>query len=125
MTSKYSKIIQVTIVCACFTTGFTIKIIFEFFAVLSGLAAKWYAIEALRHGIPVGSGLALFLFFQFNPKIRKWLEEVVIEVSKVVWPTKKDTLSMTAVFCVILILSGVVLGLFDLSASAVMRFIMN
>ena len=122
---KHSKIIQVSVVLACFTAGFTMKMIFEFLAVLFGPVSKIYDIEAVRHGLPISCGLILFCVLQFHPGIQKWLEEVVVEVSKVVWPTKKDTLSMTAVVCVILILSGVVLGLFDLSAGAVMKLIMN
>ena len=122
---KYSKVVQVSFVAVSFIVGLTVRVIFEFFAVVSGSVAKIYAIETVRHGVPVACGAVLFLFLQFNPKTRKWLEEVVTEIHKVVWPGKKDTLSMTTVVCVILILSGMVLGLLDLSAGAVMRFIMS
>ena len=123
--TPYSKIIQVSLVASCFVVGFTVRILFEFLAVIFSPAARLYAIEVFRHGIPVGVGIGLYLFLQFHPKTQLWMREVVTEVCKVVWPTKKDTLSMTLVVCVILILSGVVLGLFDLSAGAVMKFIMN
>ena len=122
---RYSKVVQVSFVAVSFIVGLTVRVIFEFFAVVSGAAAKIYAIEPVRHGVPVACGIGLFLFLQFNPKTRKWLEEVVTEIDKVVWPGKKDTLSMTAVVCIILIVSGMVLGLLDLSAGTVMRFIMN
>lgn len=123
--SKYTKIVQVSGFLFSVVVGYCIKVIFEFFAVLFGPVAKVYGMEVFRHGIPVGVGLACFFIIQFHPKVQKWLMDVVIEVDKVVWPTKKDTFSMTAVVCFILILSGVVLGLFDLSAATLMRFIMN
>ncbi len=122
---KYAKIIQVSGVLFSIVIGYCIKVIFEFFAVIFGPVAKIYGMEVFRHGIPLGLGVACFCVIQFHPKIQKWLMDVVTEVSKVVWPTKKDTFSMTAVVCFILILSGIVLGLFDLSAATLMRFIMN
>lgn len=122
---KYTKIVQVSGVLFSITVGYCVKVIFEFFAVLFGPVAKIYGMEIFRHGIPVGLGLACFLIVQFHPKIQKWLMDVITEIDKVVWPAKKDTFSMTAVVCFILILSGVVLGLFDLSAATLMRFIMN
>ncbi len=122
---KYAKIIQVSGVLFSITVGYCIKVIFEFFAVLFGPAAKLYGMEVFRHGIPLGLGVVCFCIIQFHPKIQKWLMDVVTEIDKVVWPTKKDTFSMTAVVCFILVLSGIVLGLFDLSAATLMRFIMN
>ena len=125
MGDKYAKIIQVSGFLFSVVTGYCIKVIFEFFAVLFGPVAKIYGMEIFRHGIPVSLGLLCFFIIQFHPKVQKWLMDVVIEIDKVVWPTKKDTFSMTAVVCFVLILSGIVLGLFDLSAATLMRFIMN
>ena len=122
---KYSKIIQVINVLASVTLGYCVRILFEFFAVIFGIVAQAYSIEALRHGLSIGTGVACFAILQFHPRIHGWLKDVVVEIDKVVWPTKKDTLSMTVIVCVILVLSGVLLGLFDLGAGTVIRYILN
>ena len=122
---KHIKIIQVSNVLIALTAGYCLRVLFEFFAVLFGPVAKAYSLDGFRHGLPVAFGILVFAVLQFHPRIRKWMQAVVSEIDKVVWPTKKDTFSMTAVVCVILLVSGVVLGLFDLSAGTLMRFIMN
>ena len=125
MSSKYSKIIQVSSVLAGFIAGFVVRTLLEFSATLFGFMAKLYAEDWVRHGVPVAIGLFVFFLLQLHPKIKTYLLEVVTEIDKVVWPSKKDTFSMTCVVCVVLVVSGAVLGLFDLSASAIMRLIMN
>jgi preprotein translocase subunit SecE len=49
----------------------------------------------------------------FIDAARDYLRDVVAELKKVVWPTRKETLGSTAVILVIIILSGVFLGLVD------------
>ncbi len=122
---KYNKIIQVINVLTSITVGYCVRILFEFFAVIFGVVAQAYSIESLRHGLSIGGGVICFAILQFHPRIHGWLKDVVVEIDKVVWPTRKDTLSMTAVVCVVLVLSGVVLGLFDLGAGTLVRYILN
>ena len=123
--SKYAKICQICNVFLAFTAGFSIRIFLEFSATLFGPVARIYSIDVFRHGLPIGVGVLCFLILQFHPKIKNWMLEVVTEVAKVVWPSKKDTFSMTFVVCIILIVSGLVLGLFDLTAGSVMKYIIN
>ena len=122
---KYNKIIQVINVSTSIIIGYCVRILFEFFAVIFGVVAQVYSIEAVRHGVSIGAGVICFAILQFHPRIHGWLKDVVVEIDKVVWPGKKDTLSMTAVVCVILVLSGVVLGMFDLGAGTLLRYILN
>ena len=122
---RYNKIIQVINVLTSITLGYCARILFEFFAVIFNVVAQVYSIEPIRHGVSIGVGVACFAILQFHPRIHTWLRDVVVEVDKVVWPTKKDTLSMTIIVCVILVLSGALLGLFDLGAGTVIRYILN
>ena len=81
--------------------------------------------DLFRHGVPIIAGLGAFLTFQLHKPYQKLADEVVTEVRKVVWAGKKELYSMTILVCVILIVSGVVLGVFDLMAGASVRFFMN
>jgi preprotein translocase subunit SecE len=58
-------------------------------------------------------------------KVRQFLREVRVELSKVTWPTRKDTLASTSVVLVIVILIAAFLGLVDLGLSRLMRILLS
>jgi preprotein translocase subunit SecE len=58
-------------------------------------------------------------------KISQFLREVRIELSKVTWPTRKDTIASTSVVLVIVILIAAFLGIVDLGLSRLMRILLN
>lgn len=119
------KIITLSFIAAGFLTAFVVRILFEFLAVYSGMVAMAYGQEWVRHGLPILSGLGVFLFLQMREKTRVWAHEVVVEVRKVVWPSRQATLGMTVLVCIILMISGFVLGVFDLASNAIVNFIID
>ncbi|MCY4321307.1 MAG: preprotein translocase subunit SecE, partial [Bdellovibrionaceae bacterium] len=84
-----------------------------------------YNQDIFRHEVSIAIIIKTFLFFQVNQSYRKLADEVVTEVRKVVWVGKKELYSMTILVSVILIVSGVVLGIFDLLAGTGVRFFME
>ena len=58
-------------------------------------------------------------------KIGQFLREVRIELSKVTWPTRKDTIASTSVVLVIVILIAAFLGIVDLGLSKLMRLLLS
>lgn len=117
------KIITVSFVLAGFIAAIVVEVLFNAMAGTLGAAAALRSQEALRHGLPIGVGLLTFALLQFNSGVRAWADEVVLEVSKVVWPARKDTMGMTVVVCIMLIVAGVVLGLLDLVSGRVINTI--
>ena len=57
--------------------------------------------------------------------ISQFLREVRIELSKVTWPTRKDTIASTSVVLVIVFLIGAFLGIVDLGLSRIMRILLS
>ena len=53
--------------------------------------------------------------------VREYLREVVYELRKVVWPSRKETMGSTAVVLVIVGLSAVFLGIVDFILSRLVR----
>ena len=51
--------------------------------------------------------------FQWWEQFRQYLREVVYELKKVVWPSRKETIGTTSVVLVLVILCAVFLGLVD------------
>ncbi|MBP1721683.1 MAG: preprotein translocase, SecE subunit [Deltaproteobacteria bacterium] len=58
-------------------------------------------------------------------KILQFLQEVQLELKKVVWPTRKDTLASTSVVLIIVIIIAFFLGLIDLGLTRIIRVILG
>lgn len=54
-----------------------------------------------------------------NPKINKFSNEVAAELSKVTWPTRKDTYAQTIVVVIVSVIAAIILGVFDAAWSSV------
>ena len=57
--------------------------------------------------------------------VRQFLREVRVELSKVTWPTRKDTIASTSVVLIIVFLIAVFLGIVDLGLSKLMRILLS
>ncbi|MBW2622118.1 MAG: preprotein translocase subunit SecE [Deltaproteobacteria bacterium] len=58
-------------------------------------------------------------------KTRQFFREVRIELLKVNWPSRKETIASTAVVLVLVIIISAYLGLVDAGLSRLMRFILG
>ena len=47
-------------------------------------------------------------------KIIQFLKESKVELSKVIWPTKKETIHLTLIVIAIVLFVAIIIGLFDL-----------
>jgi len=112
-------------VLAGFIAYFISNVLLEVLAGTFGAVANFRNIEAVKHGLPVSIGLIVFLVLFLNPKIQTWGDEVVTEVRKVVWPSRKDTIAMTIVCCVMVVVAGIGLGIYDFLASQLIKVFVN
>src|SRR5688572_22533612 len=89
------------------------EVLFRSFASAFGVVQRLYSMDIASHGIPIAVGVLLFSILFFSKKANVWAEEVVLEVSKVVWPSRKDTVGMTIVVCVMVFIASIILFMFD------------
>ncbi len=54
-------------------------------------------------------------------RIRTFLREVRVEMSKVTWPARKELLTATAVVIIAVVIAGVYIGVFDFIWSVIIR----
>ncbi len=125
MEKDNSKIMTVGFILAAAVVGIVVKVLFEALAASSGLVAGWRSQDTIRHGLPVGLAILTFALLQFNAKVRAWADEVILEVRKVVWPSQKDTTAMTTVVCIMLVIAGLVFGVFDFVSGQVIKVLLN
>jgi preprotein translocase subunit SecE len=72
--------------------------------------------------IAVGAGLVAFITAVItyrSKKIHTFVVEVCVELSKVTWPTRKETWSQTVVVIVVSIIAAIILGVFDAAWSTI------
>jgi preprotein translocase subunit SecE len=88
---------------------------------------KFGWVPAPRDWMAIGGGavlaMALGLYMWRHPKVNRLAVEIVTELSKVTWPTRKELSVSTVVVIVVSIIAAVILGLFDLFWSWVTDFI--
>ena len=78
--------------------------------------------------IAVGSGLVAFIAAVVayrSQKIHTFVVEVCVELSKVTWPTRKETWSQTIVVVIVSIIAAIILGVFDAVWSTITDLIYN
>jgi preprotein translocase subunit SecE len=61
----------------------------------------------------------------FLAKTTQFLREVKIELKKVTWPSRKETLASTVVVIIIVIIISAFLGIVDMGLSSVIRFVLK
>ncbi len=90
-------------------------------AILIGSLVGYYVFQEVHAvirvlGVVVGIGLALFVLYLTNLG-RSWysyLNHAKREVKQVVWPTRPETVQMTLIVFVVVILMGIFLWLVDM-----------
>ena len=105
--------------------GYTVQVFNTLLSSSWGAYARLTGSDIVTYGAPIIFGLVFFIYVNLSKKIRDWAKDVIAEVSKVVWPSRKDTTAMTIVVCFFMILSGIVLGIFDFFSSQVIQFIIE
>ena len=125
MEQNNQKIMTVAFVVTAFVVGIVVDVLFVALATSFGAVANFRSTDLVRHGLPIAFGVITFLSLQLNPKVKAWADEVLVELLKVVWPTKNDVVAMTTVVCVMLIISGIVLGTFDFISGQVIKVLLN
>jgi preprotein translocase SecE subunit len=72
--------------------------------------------------IAISAGLFGILYR--NARTTQFMNEVMVELSRVTWPTQKETSSATVVVIVMVIISGMILGLLDYTWTQLLRWVL-
>lgn len=74
---------------------------------ISNLPVEWPTI------IGVGLGVLIFFGLQKSQKVVTFMNEVVLELSKVTWPVKKETLLSAVIVIIMVGIASVIMFAFD------------
>lgn len=113
MNDDNKKFVTVSFVLASALLALTCNLLMELLAANFAFLARVESNAELANGIPVAIGIITFVILQFNKKTVEFMDGVIAELRKVVWPSRKDTGLMTVVVSITLIISGIIVGLYD------------
>lgn len=125
MDKANSKILTISFAVTAMLVALTTSLLIKAFAGAFGVVARMTDSDVVKHGLPLVLGFAVFAVLQFNPRVLAWGEEVVTEVRKIVWPTRKDTTAMTIACVVMVLISSVIISCFDLISGFFINFLMK
>jgi len=110
--------------------AFSVLIGYIIFAGLFKLAgvydfeAKVKNIDLVIRLVSIGIGALLFLILYKNDTANQFMHETVTELSRVTWPTNKETISSTWIVIIMVLVTGLILGLFDKFWTLVIQWIL-
>ena len=81
--------------------------------------------DFLLHGLPLLMAILTFFLLRRNATSFNFTSDSVSELTKVAWPSQKETRLGTIVVIVTVIMAGAVLGLVDLGFMALIRVILG
>ncbi len=81
-------------------------------------------IDLVLRGVSVFAFAALFFILYKNDQANQFMNEVVAELSRVTWPTQKETTSATVVVLIMVIISGMILGLMDYLLTTLLKWVL-
>jgi preprotein translocase subunit SecE len=83
--------------------------------ITANLEITWMPPPAYWMVILIGGGVAAILtvYLWRHPKVNRLAVEIVTELSKVTWPTRKELSASTVVVIIVSVIASIILGLFD------------
>jgi len=88
---------------------------------LYDLETKIPRIDLILQGFGILVAAASMGVLSLNAKTLNYMNEVVSEVGKMTWPTRKETIPATIVVMIMVLICGAILGLFDLVFAGLLR----
>jgi preprotein translocase SecE subunit len=88
------------------------------------LETRIHNVDLVVRGVSVGLGGLVFLVLWRHQQANQFMNEVMVELSRVTWPTQKETSSGTIVVIVMVLISGALLGFFDYVWTSLLKMVL-
>ena len=114
-TSQHQKWVNLSYLALAMVVGYV------FFAVATKLIGTYdlesrlgiHHIELFAQGVSVVvAGIVMFSLWK-NDQANQFMNEVMVELSRVTWPTQRETYVSTMIVIIMVIISGAILGALD------------
>ncbi len=113
MENQFQKWVNLSYLAVAFLVGYLVFSLSLNLSATFELETKYRHIDLAVRGLSLVVGLIAFLILYFNRTANQFMNEVMLEVSRVTWPTQNDTSKATFVVVIMVIITGMVLGALD------------
>jgi preprotein translocase subunit SecE len=113
------KILTLSFLIAAVLVFFVVGMLIDTASSMSGTLARVFGNDLVRAGVQVSLGALTFGLLQFKKDWVHFFDEVIVELKKIVWPSRKDTVAMTIVVCMMVVISGIIFAVFDMFSTYV------
>lgn len=113
MESQYQKWVNLSYLALAVLLGYVVFSVGGKVAGTYDLEARVRDIDLILRGVSVAVAALLFVILYRNDEANQFMNEVMVELSRVTWPTHKETTSATTVVIIMVLVSGLALGLLD------------
>ena len=113
MENTHQKWVNISYLAVALLVGY---VVFAAGAYISGtydLEAKFKSIDLAMRGLSVLVGALVFWGCYSHTQTNTFMNEVAVELSRVTWPTQKETSNATFIVIIMVLISGMVLGFLD------------
>lgn len=88
------------------------------------LEARVRNYDLVVRGVSVLVGAVLFFGLYRHQRANQFMNEVMTELARVTWPTQKETTNATFVVIIMVVISGMILGLLDYIWTALLKMVL-
>jgi len=95
------------------------------FAMTSYAIRKLTWINPVKEALPIVVGVLTFGILMVNRTVGNFLDEVVMELRKVTWPSREDVVKSTIVVLGCVLFASGVLAIFDIAFGKVISYLLH
>ena len=121
---NYQKWVNVTYLAVSALVGYIVFAMMLKIVGVYDLEARVRNAELIIRVVSLALGAGLFLGLIRSARANQFMSEVVVELTRVTWPTSKETTSATGIVIVMVLISGMVLGLLDYIWTQLLQWIL-
>jgi preprotein translocase subunit SecE len=124
MENQYQKWVNLSYLALAAIVGY---IVFEFAFKMVGiydLETRVRNVELIVRGASLLLGGIVFFGLWRSDQTNQFMNEVMVELSRVTWPTSKETANATFIVIIMVLISGMVLGLLDYFWTLLLKWVL-
>ncbi|GEM_PF-963292 len=122
---QHQKVVNIAYLAFAGLVAFVLLTMFMKLSDLYDLESKVKAIEFIIRGASLAVGLVVFVGLYKHQKANQFMNEVASELlTKVTWPSRRDTTYATVVVMITVVIAGIILATFDWLWMTILKWVL-
>jgi preprotein translocase subunit SecE len=123
MENQQQKWVTLSFVAVCALMAFLVFSFGQKISAFYDFEARVRNLELILQGVALLVGVGLFTYLYRSEPVNQFMAEVVTELSRVSWPTQKETRAATMLVVIMVVIAGLFLGLLDYLWTVLLKWV--